>query len=427
MVVVDIPETIPEPLPTTLPLFWERRGSDRWRPPPGARRSRLASFLSTAAQEGTAAVLPTFFASTLRATPLALGAVEAGGHAAGTVARMVGAELGAKTRRRRALSAIGHGGITAGCALVAFATTVWAAGIPRAASWAARGLRTPLRPAQMTELAPRELLGYRLGIERSVDALGAAVGALIALGLLSVLGIRSTIIIMALPGLVAVAITLSGRAVRGTVEIAPSRPLADRINQLRVGPLRSLLLGVALYELSNIGSVLLLLRTSRLAPDGAGPFSQAQFVAALYIVYHLSAALAAAPAGAAADERGAGIVISWGASLLLVAYGGFALIGHNDPLLMGLFFVLAGAAAGAVDAAEYAGVGSLASYDARWTAFGVLASIQSVGRIAATVTAGALWTFVSPAAGLLVTGPLLLAGVIYFTLQTPKPAPAFRR
>ncbi|MBL7502423.1 hypothetical protein I6A84_08505, partial [Frankia sp. CNm7] len=59
---------------------------------------------------------------------LALGAVEAGGHAAGTVARMVGAELGAHTRRRRALSAIGHSGITIGSALIALATTVWAAG-----------------------------------------------------------------------------------------------------------------------------------------------------------------------------------------------------------------------------------------------------------------------------------------------------------
>jgi MFS family permease len=380
----------------------------------------VASFLSTAAQEGTAAVLPAFFVGTLRATPLTLGAVEAGGHAAGTVARMVGAELGVRTHRRRALSVIGHGGITVGSALIALAGSVWAAGIPRAASWAARGLRTPLRPAQTTEVAPRELLGYRLGIERSVDSLGAAVGALVALGLLSVLGVRSTIMIMVVPGAVAVMITVLGPARRGVTEVGPTRPLADRIDELRTGPMRRLLLGVALYELSNIGAILLLLRTSWLAPHGAGPFGQAQFVAALYIVYHLSAALAAAPAGAAADERGAGTVISWGASLLLVAYGGFALVGRGQPVLMALFFVLAGAAAGAVDAAEYAGVGRMASRDARWTAFGVLAAIQSVGRIAATVTAGALWTFVSPTAGLLVTGPLLLAGIIYFTLRTEE-------
>ncbi|ONH32472.1 hypothetical protein [Pseudofrankia asymbiotica] len=68
-------------------------------------------------------------------------------------------------------------------------------------------------------------------------------------------------------------------------------------------------------------------------------------------------------------------------------------------------------------------MGRLASRDARWTAFGVLAAIQSLGRIAATVTAGALWTFVSPAAGLLVTGPLLVAGIFYCTLhaeETPR-------
>lgn len=340
---------------------------------------------------------------------------------------MVGAELGARTRRRRALSAIGHGGITVGSVLIAVATTVWAAGIPRAASWAARGLRTPLRPAQTAEIAPRELLGYRLGIERSVDSLGAAVGALFAFGLLAVLDIRSTILIMALPGLVAVAITMrtpTARGDSGPGAGAPVRPLAERVEELRSGPMRRFLLGVSLYELSNIGSLLLLFRTSRLAPYGAGPMHQAQFVAALYIVYHLAAAFAAAPAGAAADERGPGTVISWGASLLLVAYGGFALIGHSEPLLMALFFALAGAAAGAVDAAEYAGVGRLVSHEARWTAFGVLAAIQSIGRIAAAVTAGVLWTFVSPTAGLLVTGPLLVAGIFSFTLRTEAaPAP----
>ncbi|MCK9897819.1 hypothetical protein [Frankia sp. AgB32] len=119
------------------------------------------------------------------------------------------------------------------------------------------------------------------------------------------------------------------------------------------------------------------------------------------------------------EER---VVLGRGASLLCVAHVGFALIGRHEPGLEALLFVLAGAAAGAV---EYAGVGQLASRDARRIAFGVLAAIQSVGRIAATVTAGALWTFVSPTAGLLVTGlvtgPLLVAGIGCLAVR-PEPA-----
>jgi hypothetical protein len=197
-----MPDTIPDLVPTTLPFRWERRGPDGWHSPPGGRRSRVASFLSTAAQEGTAAVLPTFFVGTLRATPLALGAVEAGGHAAGTVARMVGAELGLRTHRRRALSVIGHGGITVGSALVALATSEWAAGIPRAASWAARGLRTPL----------------------------------VALGLLSVLGVRSTIMIMTVPGMIAVAISVFGPARRGPSQAAPPARSASGSTSCARGP-----------------------------------------------------------------------------------------------------------------------------------------------------------------------------------------------
>jgi hypothetical protein len=83
---------------------------------------------------------------------------------------------------------------------------------------------------------------------------------------------------------------------------------------------------------------------------------------------------------------------------------------------------MAGMAAGAVDTAEYAGVGRLASPGARWTAFGVLAAIQSVGRVAATITAGALWTFFSPAVGLISCAPLLVAGTLVLTLGVDTPS-----
>jgi MFS family permease len=211
------------------------------------------------------------------------------------------------------------------------------------------------------------------------------------------------------------------RAFRGT------SPRRDRCSP-RGG---TLLAGIVAYELSNIAAVLLLLRATKLMPDGAGPFGQPQLVALLYIVYQLSAAVAATPAGALADRVGAGIVIANGAVLLLASYAGFAAAPRgNLPVLLACF-VLAGTAAGAVDAAEYAGVGRLASPGARWTAFGVLAAIQSIGRMVATITAGALWTFVSPTVGLVACAPLLVAGTLILTVGIDTPTtlsgPAPRR
>ncbi|SQD97920.1 MULTISPECIES: MFS transporter [unclassified Parafrankia] len=307
----------------------------------------------------------------------------------------------------------------------------------RVGSWAARGLRTPLRPAQASEVTTVDRMGRRLGVERSIDAVGAALGPVLALLFLTFLEVRTVILLAVLPAVAAVAVSARANRRRAAQPGGnPTRPdldvlqpdavwqlpsLRSRIDQLRRGRLGRFLLGVAIYETANIAAVLLLLRATKLLPAGAGPFSQLQLVALLYIGYQLSAAVCASWAGALADRIGTGPIIAGGATCLLTAYAGFALAGTNELLLLAVCFVLAGAAAGAVDAAEYTGVGRLGSPEIRWTAFGTLAALQSGGRAIATLTAGALWTFVAPEAGPLFCAPLLVVATILFTVRADRP------
>ncbi len=55
----------------------------------------------------------------------------------------------------------------------------------------------------------------------------------------------------------------------------------------------------------------------------------------------------------------------------------------------------------AAEPADHAAVARLAPDDLRGSAFGLLAGMQSFGNLGASAVAGALWTLVSPAAGLL--------------------------
>ncbi len=86
--------------------------------------------------------------------------------------------------------------------------------------------------------------------------------------------------------------------------------------------------------------------------------------------------------------------------LFLLAYLGFALTGPS-LVLLGLSFVLAGLAIGCVETSQHTAVASLAPPALRGSAFGLLATVQSVGNIMASALAGLLWSAIAPTAAFL--------------------------
>lgn len=380
--------------------------ADPWELTTPTATARTASLLSTASHEASTALLPGFL-SVLTLAAFAVAAIEGVGHAASGAARIAGGRLGADPRRRPRLSATGHGLIAVGTAALSIAPGVALAGAARVTSWVGRGVRGPLRPAQAALSAPAGGQGRAVGVERVVTHLGSCVGPLLAIVLLVGLPVRAVLAIVAVPALVGTLLALrSVRAVSGPVPATRSHPSAASPQ------VRRFLVGAGAYELANIATALLLLRATKVTdPDGAGPFDVLQIVAALYVVHHVCAALAAVPAGRLVDRVGPGPVLAVAGGSLLVAYVGFALVEPGLLLALACCFVLSGAAAGAADVAEFGGVARLASAGAMWSAIGVLGSLQSLGRLTATLTAGAVWTLVSPAAGLVITIPVLAVSI----------------
>ena len=90
-------------------------------------------------------------------------------------------------------------------ALIGVTTSVWQAGVLRGAAWAARGLRVPARNALLADVVPASAYGRAYGFERTMDNLGAIVGPLLALGLVSLFGVRTAILLSVIPGLLAAA------------------------------------------------------------------------------------------------------------------------------------------------------------------------------------------------------------------------------
>ena len=93
-----------------------------------------------------------------------------------------------------------------------------------------------------------------------------------------------------------------------------------------------------------------------------------------------------------------------------VAYLALALTGPGLALLAA-GFVLAGIGIGCVETAEHAAVAALAPQRLRGSAFGMLATVQSAGNLAASAVAGLLWTLVSPGAALLYAAAWMLVAL----------------
>jgi hypothetical protein len=82
---------------------------------------------------------------------------------------------------------------------------------------------------------------------------------------------------------------------------------------------------------------------------------------------------------------------------------------------LALCFLAAGAANGAIEAAEHVGVAQVAPVPLRWSAFGSLSAVRSFGRLTATVGATVVWTVLGPEWGLLLATPLMAMAVIVMT------------
>jgi hypothetical protein len=189
----------------------EGAGDGRWLTP-GVGAVGAASLFSDAGHEMTTSVLPAFLTGTLGASAAALGVIDGVSDALVGAMKLVGGPLANEPQRRARLASGGYLGTAVATGAIGAAMTVWQVGVLRATAWLARGLRSPARDALLAALSPSSAQGRAFGLERAGDNLGAVAGPLLAAGLVAWVGIRPTLYLAAIPGmLAAVAIFVAAR------------------------------------------------------------------------------------------------------------------------------------------------------------------------------------------------------------------------
>ena len=367
---------------------------------PAAGAIGIASFLSDVGHEVPTSLLPSFLTATLGAPASALGLIEGIADGVSGIAKLAGGALADDPHRRRVTAIGGYTTTAVLSSAIGLAVTPLQVGVLRTGAWAARGIRGPSRNALLADLVEPEAYGRAYGFERAMDNFGAIIGPLLALLLVSFVGVRTAILCSIVPGLLAaVAIYFAARHVaRPTTR--EHRPIRLQVRPVLRGGLGRLFIGMGAFEFGNAAATLMILRATELLTPSRGEHAAAQIALLLYVGYNVAGTLASFPGGHLSDRRSAVHALLVGAGAFLVAYLVFAGSGANVFVLL-TGFVLAGIGIGFAETAEAAAVASMADGSVRGSAFGLLAGAQSFGNFAASAVAGILWTAVSPTAAFL--------------------------
>jgi MFS family permease len=345
----------------------------------------FASLLNDVSSEAMFPLLPLFLAQ-LGGGVAIVGLVEGAADAIGAATKVLAGRLSDRGPRR--LLVVGGYAVPAlARASIAAALAPWHVLAARVADRIGKGVRSGPRDALLADAAPRGEVGRAFGLQRSMDHLGAALGPLVASGLLAAgAPLRMTFAVAAAVGLAApalLALRLRDPAAASTpaATLAATPPATPAATALPAD-LRRYVALAALFALANSTDAFLLVRARELGVSASA-------VPLLWFLHHVVKTLAGLPGGALSDRvpRAAVVAAGWGAYAL--AYVGFAYAG--SPWQVAALFAFYALYHGLAEGAERALVSDLAPPGLKGRAFGWYHGAAGAAALPAGLLTGFLW------------------------------------
>lgn len=344
----------------------------------------LVSLFTDIGSEMVHSLLPLLLVGSLGASGLIIGLIEGTAEALVLIVKVFSGYLSDAWGRRKPLVLLGYGLAALSKPLFPMAGSVSTIVAARLLDRFGKGIRGAPRDALIADVTPVAIRGSAFGLRQAMDTLGAVIGPLCAVALMTVLlgDIRAVLWFAVLPGLIAVALIVF--AVREPESSArPARLPITREGLASLGKPYWMLVAVAsLLALARFSEAFLILRGAQLGlADAHVPL----VLVAMSVVY----ALSSWPSGSFSDRYGRRALFVVGVLVLVLADGVLA-------LATGPVGVFAGAALWGLHLGMTQGVLSAMIVDAsgaqrRGTAFGVYGLASGVGLLVASVAAGAVW------------------------------------
>ncbi|MFQ6106280.1 MAG: MFS transporter [Thermoplasmata archaeon] len=364
----------------------------------------FVSFLTDTSSEMMLPLFPIFVTAVLLGNPMIFGLIEGIAESTASLLKVASGFWSDRARRRKNLVATGYGVSSFSKLLFYFSVswidfTVW-----RFFERVGKGIRTSPRDAIISESTSKETTGKAFGLHRAMDTAGAILGPLLVIALLPILSgeigesIRTIFLIAAIPAIIAFSIVFLIR--EKPVERAPPRSFKVTTSLIPRN-LKLFIFAATAFEIGNFSVLFLVYRGTEL-------IGRTESVIALYLLFNITYAILAFPAGALSDKVGKKRMIAFGYGIFIVTFAGF--IFASDITHLMLLFAVFGLSMATLDGVQRAYVADMSPSSLKATALGTYHAFTGVAKFPASLIAGFLWMF-SPAYAFLYGIIMALAGL----------------
>jgi MFS family permease len=394
--------------------------SDRPRPPipAGIWVLGFVSLLTDVGSEMVHGLLPVLLAGSLGASMFVIGMLEGTAEAIALIIKVFSGYFSDRIGKRKPLALLGYGMSAIIKPLFPMAGSVTAVVTARCLDRVGKGIRGAPRDALVGQLAPAEARGAAFGLRQSLDTIGAVLGPLIAIGLMSLLlgDIRAVLWFAVIPGVLGVLLLAVGvREPPRTGKASPPLPITRAgLAQLGRAYWQTMLVG-ALLSLSRFSEAFLVLRASERGLSNT-------WVPLVLVIMALSYTLTAYPAGRVSDRLDRRSILAFG--MLMLVLGDVVLACATTPTVVMIGVAIWGVHMGASQGVLAALITDVTAPEHRGTAFGVFGLISGIAVLIASAVAGVLWDQVSPAATFWVGAGLALTTTASLLLLPRKAEPS---
>lgn len=380
----------------------------------------ITSFLTDVSSEMLFNLLPLYLSNVLGVKTNIIGVIEGIAEATSSLLKILSGWLSDRLTQRKWLAVGGYTLSTVAKPFLYWVTT-WSGVLAiRFADRVGKGVRTAPRDALIADTVDRNRRGTAFGLHRAGDTAGAALGILIALGIVfaaqsGALELRRAtfqvvVLISIIPAVLAVCVLAFG-----TREISTITKCQTQLPRLSLDGFdrhfRWFLLAIVIFTLGNSADAFLILRAQERGASVVG-------VLGMLLTFNLVYALLSGPAGAFSDRIGRRRLLIGGWILYALLYLAFALA--VEAWQIWLFYGFYGIYYGISEGTARAIVADLVQPQQRGTAYGLYSAAVGIMALPASIMAGILWqgafgwSGFGPSAPFLFGAVMAMFGVVIF-------------
>lgn len=366
----------------------------------------FVSLLMDVSSETVHGLLPVFLISVLHASYTNLGIIEGAGEALSLIFKVISGPLSDWYGKRKPLVLLGYSMGALSKPLFAIATSPSMVLGARLFDRTGKGIRGAPRDALIADVTPEALRGAAYGLRQSLDTVGAFLGPLLAIFLMSISdgNYRFVFWIAVIPGLLSVLLIIFG-----VKDVPDQKPTDKRFNLAILSKFSSSFWFVAvigaIFQLARFSEAFLILRAQN---SGLSMALSPLVLVAMNIVY----AISAYPMGRFSDlvPREWFLLIGFFvlsiadiflavADNLLMVFAGIILWGIHLGLTQGILAAL---------------VADTCPKDYRGTAYGFFNLLSALALLLASIFAGYLWDRGGPRLTFTASALIVSVGLISF-------------